>query len=260
MLEAMLTDRGARRYAAAFAAVAAAMIVPAVKAAAPVVIWPIDPVVEAGRGGSLIWLENRGREPALLQIRVYRWTQANGENAYEAQREVSVSPPIVEVAAGKRQAIRLTADQNARAAGESAYRVAIDEIPRQTEASAQGETAATGGSIRFQMRYSIPLFVYGAGGPAKPREAQPDLRCALSEASGQRSLNLTNVGPVNARLVGVSLAADRGRVNLGEGLLGYVLPGATFTRALPPGVTGREPLSMQGRRGETIQIARCSEE
>ncbi|MEA3168872.1 MAG: fimbrial chaperone protein, partial [Pseudomonas sp.] len=46
------------------------------QAASSVLIWPIDPVLEADQQASALWLENRGTETANLQIRVFAWSQS----------------------------------------------------------------------------------------------------------------------------------------------------------------------------------------
>ncbi|KHL74626.1 molecular chaperone, partial [Pseudomonas putida] len=40
-----------------------------VGAATSVLIWPIDPVLEADQKAGALWLENRGSAPASLQVR-----------------------------------------------------------------------------------------------------------------------------------------------------------------------------------------------
>jgi len=42
-------------------------------AASSILIWPIDPVLEADQQASALWLENRGDTPANLQVRVFAW-------------------------------------------------------------------------------------------------------------------------------------------------------------------------------------------
>ncbi|WP_275228416.1 fimbrial biogenesis chaperone [Novosphingobium album (ex Liu et al. 2023)] len=253
--------------AIAATAMAAATPAPAVRAATPLLIWPIDPVITADRGGAMLWLENRGKTPAMLQIRVYRWTQADGQDQYEEQREVSASPPVVEIPGGQRQVIRLSRQGDQRAPGESAYRIIIDEVPtRATPANPSPEGTAAGAvAVQFQMRYSLPLFTYGAGtDPASVAAASPRaaalLRCELADGPQGKALRLRNIGPVHARVVDLSLTTPAGAASLGAGLVGYVLPGAALTRPLPKGATGREPLSMAGRQGERITIAGCAPE
>ena len=50
-----------------------------------VLIWPIDPVLEADQQASALWLENRGTETANLQIRVFAWSQSGFEEQYQNQ-------------------------------------------------------------------------------------------------------------------------------------------------------------------------------
>ena len=233
---------------------ASASIAPAAGAATPLLIWPVDPVIEPDRSAAALWLENRGREPALMQVRIYRWSQPDGADRFDDQEQVEASPPIVEIAAGSRQMVRLTVPREQRQSGESAYRVIIDEVPLP-----QAETAS-GNAVRFQMRYSIPLFVHGAiaGGPDETPAAQ--LRCSLARwAPGGGEIRLTNGGSKHARLLNLRFETGKSTVPLGEGLLGYALPGSTITRKLPPGVTGHEPLFMQDAKGAAVPIAGCSE-
>lgn len=44
-------------------------------AATSVLIWPIDPVLEADQKAGALWLENRGTTAANLQVRVFAWRQ-----------------------------------------------------------------------------------------------------------------------------------------------------------------------------------------
>lgn len=53
-----------------------------VQAASSVLIWPIDPVLEADQQASALWLENRGNETANLQIRVFAWSQSGFNDQY----------------------------------------------------------------------------------------------------------------------------------------------------------------------------------
>ena len=57
-----------------------------VQAASSVLIWPIDPVLEADQQASALWLENRGTAPANLQVRVFAWRQGDYQEQFQAQR------------------------------------------------------------------------------------------------------------------------------------------------------------------------------
>ncbi|MBF4190273.1 molecular chaperone, partial [Serratia ureilytica] len=44
-------------------------------AAASILIWPIDPVIEDNQQATALWLENRDSKPVYMQIRVLGWQQ-----------------------------------------------------------------------------------------------------------------------------------------------------------------------------------------
>lgn len=93
---------------------------PAAHAQSSVVIWPLNPTIAPGEQATAIWLENHGAEPVTLQIRALGWRQDGAENVTERQDEVVSSPPLAEVAPGKRQLVRLIRRKPQAAAGERA--------------------------------------------------------------------------------------------------------------------------------------------
>ncbi|WP_087501157.1 molecular chaperone [Pseudomonas sp. SID14000] len=209
-------------------------------AATSVLIWPIDPVLEADQKAGGLWLENRGTAPANLQVRVFAWRQGDYQEQYQAQREIIGSPPVANIAPGQKQLIRLTRTGPSPVGQEQAYRIIIDEIPPAIPAgkAEPGTTAA----IRLQMRYSVPLFVYGEGlwgkaDPAGKRNAEgvgkPQLSWRAVTVQGKPYVELRNTGPVHARLTDVVVQQGSQSKPLAEGLLGYVLPGASMRWPAP---------------------------
>ncbi len=209
-------------------------------AATSVLIWPIDPVLEADQKAGALWLENRGTAPASLQVRVFAWRQGDYQEQFQAQREIIGSPPVATIAPGQKQLIRLTRTGSSPAGQEQAYRIIIDEIPSPmpTDTASQGTTAA----IRLQMRYSVPLFVYGEGLWGKPdpqgkRNAdsvgKPQLSWRAVTVQGKPYVEMRNTGPVHARLTDVVVQQGGQGKPLAEGLLGYVLPGASMRWPAP---------------------------
>lgn len=235
-------------------------------AAAPILIWPVDPIIEADRGAGALWLENRGDSPVIMQIRTFRWTQVDGEDQFEEQGDVEVSPPMARIQPGARQLVRLISDQAARPPGESAFRVVVDEVPTRPEDDASADSnsgvAHHSAGVRFRMRYSIPLFVYAPledGSKLEPKGVV-QLRCSLVNHGGRTLVRLTNEGKTHARLVDVSFDVNGQAIYLAKGLLGYALPGKAISRPLPAGVTGREPLSLTGSKvGSRINIPGCAD-
>lgn len=187
-----------------------------------VLIWPVNPVIEAERQAGALWLENPGKTPVTLQIRIYAWAQADGKNVYAEQTAVVGTPPIATIAPGEKQLVRLTRTTPPPAAYEAPYRIVIDEIPIDTPGS-----SSSGAAVAFRMRYSLPLFVLGTNAPKKNAAALaliPSLGWRIVGAGSDRQLEIRNDSPVHARLTDASL----GDTPLATGLLGYVLPGQTM--------------------------------
>lgn len=235
----------ARRIGIGFALVASLPV----QAATSVLIWPIDPVLEAGQKAGALWLENRGNEPSNLQVRVFAWRQGGFEEQFQAQREIIGSPPVASIAPGQKQLIRLTRTGTAPAGQEQAYRIIIDEIPAPV-APTPLETG-TQAAIRLQMRYSVPLFVYGDGLWGKPDPTggrsddgvgQPQLSWHPVLVKGRPYVEIRNTGPVHARLTDVVLQQGAQERPLVEGLLGYVLPGASMRWPAPVAITASSAL------------------
>jgi fimbrial chaperone protein len=231
-----------------------------VHAASSVLIWPIDPVLEADQQASALWLENRGNETANLQIRVFAWSQSGFNDQYQNQRDVIGSPPVAKIEPGQKQLVRLTRTRDIPPGQELAYRIIIDEIPSpRSPVADDGKTAA---AIRFQMRYSIPLFAYGAGLWSKPdstrqRDPQgmglPQLSWRSVAVDGQPYVEVRNQGAVHARLTDVSLKQGSQARPLVEGLLGYVLPGAIMRWPAPGSVAGNPALQVRVNGAAQVQ-------
>ncbi len=207
-------------------------------AASSVLISPIDPVLSADQQATALWLENKGDAPINLQVRVLAWEQVDFDDRYVSQRDVVGIPQVARVEAGQKQLIRITRLQPAVAGVQQAFRVIIDELPQAEEESA-GQAEA---GVRFTMRYLIPLFSYGAGmggastkqgATSGPPQDAPVLHWQQVKADGISYLQLHNGGRVHARLTDVSVESAGKRAVLFEGLMGYVLPGATMRWPLP---------------------------
>ena len=255
------TATAGTRRACLAALLASLPLLPAL-AGTPLLIWPIDPVIGPGQQATALWLENQGSEAATLQVRVFGWSQPQGEDAFSPQPSVLPSPPIATVAPGTRQLVRLIATRPAPPGGEQAFRVFVDELPAAATASPQAPQSpaspaspppgAAGASVNLQLRYAVPLFVYGAGAvppAARSRDGTggpeagalaPRLDWKLLFDKGQPTLLLRNTGTAHARVTAVEwrLPDNRPAQVLNPGLLGYVMPGAAMRFPIdktPPG-------------------------
>jgi fimbrial chaperone protein len=239
------------RQAARYGLIAAALVgAIQAQAASSVLIWPIDPVIEADQQAGALWLENRGSETANLQIRVFGWSQSDFDDQYQNQRDVIGSPPVARIEPGQKQLVRLTRTRDVPPGQELAYRIIIDEIPaaKAPSANSDGKTAA---AIQFQMRYSVPLFAYGTGlwskeDPTRQRDPKgagvPDLSWRKVEQGGHSFIEIRNKGAVHARLTDVVARQAGQNRPVVEGLMGYVLPGAVMRWPMPQSLAGAQEL------------------
>ena len=216
-----------------------------VQAAATILLWPIDPWLAADAKATELWIQNQGNSATTMQVRIVRWKQEDGHERYTAQQDVVASPPIVTIAAGSKQLIRLIKQASVPAGVEQAYRIIVDEIP---QADVKAEPAI---GLKLQMRYSIPLFVYGQGIPTIKEGAHHavvetrNLSWRVTQAGGQPALEVQNRGDVHVRLSQVAMEQGGQKRTIAEGLLGYVLPGSSRSWPIPAGVRQPERMSAQ---------------
>lgn len=230
----------ARLYAAALCTLLC--VSPLAQAGSALLVWPVDPVIEHDERAAALWIENRGTDPALLQLRIFAWGQEDGENNYATQSEVVGTPPMLRIEPGQRQLVRLTRVGEVQAGTEWAYRVILDEIPTPTQPTEDEGKASAG--LKFQMRYSIPLFVQGQGLWTKERPdrtrnpgsaTQPVLEWRTVAREGHTFLEIHNRGLVHARLTEVVFLQGQRSVGVADGMLGYVLAGKAARWPLPKG-------------------------
>lgn len=58
------------------------------QAAATILIWPIDPWLDATTNATELWIQNQGETPTTMQVRIVRWTQDGGLERYQQQGDV----------------------------------------------------------------------------------------------------------------------------------------------------------------------------
>ncbi|MGL5386492.1 MAG: fimbrial biogenesis chaperone [Serratia sp. (in: enterobacteria)] len=227
------------------------------QAASSVLVWPVYQIIESDQNGSALWLENRGTEPVSLQVRVLAWKQENFNERYADQNNVVASPPFATVPPGQRQLIRLIRNTPVPANTEQAYRIIVDEIPSPINGTAGGQSKAVVG-LQLQMRYLLPLFMYGGGLWTNERSdikrdastaTRPVLQWHTVNDGGKSYLQVRNTGIVHARLSNVFWSQtgnqQQGVKTMNAGFMGYVLPGQSMRWPVPAGVSPGAQLNAQ---------------
>ncbi|MFN4184600.1 MAG: molecular chaperone [Hyphomonas sp.] len=176
-------------------------------------IAPIMVEAPAGGGATSLTLSSDLDHDVTVQVRVFDWTQKEGEEQLEPARGLRFAPEIFTLRPGTSQVIRMSVPDTG---GAGAWRIIIDELP-----SPEGLQEIRAAQLSIRLRYVLAMF---AGDPAKPESLEARL--------GEEALHLRNPGPGWLRLHDLSLQTDLGEaVPAGPGIL-YLLPGSEM--GLPP--------------------------
>ncbi len=186
----------------------------------------------AGEQATGLWLSNSGTTPIRAQVRIQQWSQADGVEQLDPTQGLVASPPILEIAPGQQQLVRIVRQQANAPTQELAYRVLVDELP---DAQAEDRTG-----LQLLLRYSIPAFVLPQG-TGDARQAHKPTATDLSQVAAHLQLKadaalltVSNRGRQRIRLSQlVHVDAQGVRTPLVTGLMGYVLAGQRMQWTLP---------------------------
>jgi fimbrial chaperone protein len=158
-------------------------------------------------GASRLTLANSGDAALGAQVRVFAWSQVDGEDRLAPATDVAISPPIARIAPGGEQVVRVVRTGVAPTGRDRTYRLVVDELP--------GDDTSTSTAVSVRLQYVLPLFLRAAGAAA------PALDCRVAVAT----LSCINRGGQAAQLGRSALADAAGHsAVLSKGLFGYVLP------------------------------------
>jgi fimbrial chaperone protein len=204
--------------------------------AATLQISPVMVNLLPGANASGVTLRNSGEKPVYGQVRVYRWSQANGEDVLTPTQEVVASPPLIEIGAGAEQLVRLVRTAPAQAGVEQSYRVLIDELPEPDSTQSSG--------VAIRLRYSVPVFVDAANG----HTGEPNLVWHIRHSDAGWILQADNTGARRAQIARVALVSRTGAaIPVNNGLLGYALAhaGREWPLQLPQSADLGAPLKVR---------------
>lgn len=183
---------------------------------------PINLTISSKERAAILTLKNNSDYPMGAQVRVFKWSQTpDDEYVLEPSNDLIVSPPIVQMAPGLTQEVRvLRAGPAAANAPESYYRVLVDELPSPNTPVKNG--------LSLLVRHNIPVFVNGELWPTVTLNWQ-------ASAKGDKTVfSIHNPGTVRAQVGRIWLEKYGDKtVSLSNGLTGYVLPGQTLVREFP---------------------------
>lgn len=191
-------------------------------AAADLRVNPTTLVMAMDEHDAEISFSNLGDHPLRAQIRLYRWTQQQGQDRLNSTQDLAASPPLLEIPAHTQHTVRLVRLKNTSGPTEASYRIVVDELPEAPE----------GRENTPFLRYSAPIFL----APADGSVAVHQLTAHVSQHSGRTVLRIDNHGSGHARLADLAFVAADGRHQwVAQNLAGYVLSGQYRYWPLPGG-------------------------
>jgi fimbrial chaperone protein len=214
--------------------------------AASLQVSPVSLEIIAPSNASALTLHNLAATPTDVQLRVFKWTQKDGEEQLTPTTDVVASPPAANLASEQDYTVRVVRVSDKPVEGEETYRLFVDELP-QTSRKSQS-------SVKFLFRYSIPVFFSQPG-------ADSQLSWTASSTKDKIELIVRNEGAQHVRISSLKIQNQSGAtIAVRDGLVGYVLPHSTAQwsahtngKITPLGAVIR--ITAQGNNGQIIATA-----
>lgn len=159
-----------------------------------------------------VTIVNEGDAPVVLQADLNLWSQtADGADELTPTEDLVLSPPIVKLAPGARQVVRLALARPPDASRQLIYRLVMREIP---------EAAPPKGNVQvpISLALSMPVFV-------TPPPATRDVACRIERNGDAVAALCANSGTAYAQVREARLTRGAAPLAAFEGGV-YILPGA----------------------------------
>jgi fimbrial chaperone protein len=151
----------------------------------------VDPTrieLAPGKLSATLTIRNDDREPAVIRLEPRAWNQQGDEDLYEATKEVLVTPPIVTVAPGAEQIVRIALRRPLDPQKELTYRLFLQEVAPPPRPGFSG--------LQVALRISMPIF-------AKPGDTvapKSEWKVAYQAREHSLRVNLANSGNAHLQL------------------------------------------------------------
>lgn len=100
-----------------------------VASAQQISVFPIRVEFAADKTSTSVTVGNNTERTLVLQPSAVTWQQINGAEKQEPTRDILTAPPLVEIAPGAQQVIRVALRAAAQADRELSYRLLLREVP-----------------------------------------------------------------------------------------------------------------------------------
>ncbi|WP_079212697.1 fimbrial biogenesis chaperone [Brucella pituitosa] len=177
----------------------------------------IDLTAPTAASSLRIW--NDAKQPVDVQVRIYRWRQTGGVDAYTPATDVMVSPPMSRLRPGGENMVRVVRTSKKPVSGEESYRLIVDELP--------DNGTQRSGTVSLVVRHSIPVFF------SQPGIAPESTTWSVVRRANGYQVTVSNKGDKRLRVSDLSLEAANGPVASEKGLVGYILGQSSMSWLVP---------------------------
>ncbi len=178
---------------------------------------PVSLALAKAERAGIITVSNNSEIPMNAQARIFKWTQTpDDEYVLEPTSDLMVSPPIMQLAPGVPQELRLIRTQAASDV-EQHYRLIIDQLPSPSDKPKKG--------LSILIRHNLPVFLNTTDRPVVPLQWR-----AQAASKDKTRFSISNLSENRAQIARVWLEKGVEITDLRAGLTGYALPGSTLVR------------------------------
>jgi fimbrial chaperone protein len=174
----------------------------------------VNPIrVDIGKGATnaAITLRNDGDESIVVQSSIVGWSQASGQDAYAPTSDALVTPPIMTVAPGAEQIVRVGLRRGADPQRELTYRLYLQEVPPPPKPGFTG--------LQVALRVGLPVFIAPVAAAIRRLEWSAQIR------PDGIALTAQNTGNTHVQVTDFELRLPVGEPVAHESSLAYVLAG-----------------------------------
>lgn len=206
------TQTGCKAVLLAASALAAVATTPA--SAGSFSVSPVRIFMEARERATGVTIINEGETDLVMQAELFEWKQkADGTDELQPTQDLVMAPPILKLAKGAQQVVRLANLRPPVPGQQQTYRLIVREVPEALPRAQQGV------QVQVALAFSLPVFI-------TPPGAKRAMTCGAAR-TGPTAVRATceNSGSAYAQPTVMTLATPSGNTLLSTEIRGgYILP------------------------------------
>jgi fimbrial chaperone protein len=183
-----------------------------------VLVSPLRVSFKSEQQSEIVSIRNTSKDTFTVQPKVMKWSQKDGKDVFEPTRDLLVAPPIVDVAAGESQVIRIALKRPPEPGKELTYRLFIQQVVAPQK---QNTTA-----LAFSWNLSLPVFV-----TTVDSSASASLQWTGDVSGKTMTLTAMNSGSMHVQVKKIRVESSAG-VSASEQMF-YLLPSQQLKLAVP---------------------------